>query len=662
MPARSTRASRATGAPRIAASFAALLALGLAGGLLGPRLRAPPRPTVLAMLPFEDGSGDARLDFAAAGLPKALGDELKGTLGVPVVSYYRLLNEVGSVTAPRKDWAAAAQRAGATYLVHGKILPAAEGVDIAVALSRPDGREVWRIARHAGVEEIPTTVRAFAPEIAKAAGVPTHEAATPTVRSFAFEQAMLRAHAAMGEHRFNDAQQRLTEAYEADPTAPEPLYYRALVYWWTAADENVIASALDVAEKQKLSPPQRAFLDGLRQLEKLNHPAAVLRFSKALEQFPGDHDNLYGLAEAEFHGGFARDGIATYRKLCALEPSWSLGLFHAMDQYGARGDPEGLAWLLDRPDVKRDPQYNIWRVRAPFALRDVDGAIDTGLKLLDAEPAGPMTAAALDVLRVVVQAYLVRGNYAEAQALVDQVAANLQPRLMVDRIGLARAQGTSAPELEAELARMCDAEGTPLSRLYCWSPTLDVELPRGPGPRLDAIRAAITANSPQPPEASTGAQTMAALLAGTYDEPERLKQLTSSRFPEASAIAQAFLDEREHALAAAQTQWKKAMDATTEGRFLIIEAWLLAKNRRAAADPAGVIAACDDVLRPRAFRYSWATTAGPCLLWTAEAQLALGKKDAAKASLERLMQLRIAAPAGDPLLLDAKKLLLQLPD
>ena len=95
------------------------------------------------------------------------------------------------------------------------------------------------------------------------------------------------------------------------------------------------------------------------------------------------------------------------------------------------------------------------------------------------------------------------------------------------------------------------------------------------------------------------------------------------------------------------------MAATTDGRYLISEAWHLARSRRAAKDLEGTIAACAQVIAPRVFRWSWATTVGPCLLWTGQAQASLGKWELAKASLNRLIAMRSASPEDDPWVMDA---------
>jgi hypothetical protein len=65
------------------------------------------------------------------------------------------------------------------------------------------------------------------------------------------------------------------------------------------------------------------------------------------------------------------------------------------------------------------------------------------------------------------------------------------------------------------------------------------------------------------------------------------------------------------------------------------------------------------VVAVRVPRWEWAAFAPPCLLWSGEAALRLGRRDEARASLERVAALRSGAPA-DPLRNAAAKLVREL--
>jgi hypothetical protein len=70
-----------------------------------------------------------------------------------------------------------------------------------------------------------------------------------------------------------------------------------------------------------------------------------------------------------------------------------------------------------------------------------------------------------------------------------------------------------------------------------------------------------------------------------------------------------------------------------------------------------VIAACNEVIVPRVFTWSWASTVGPCLRWSAEAATVLGRHDDAERWWRRLASLRSEAPADDELVRVAREAL-----
>jgi hypothetical protein len=151
------------------------------------------------------------------------------------------------------------------------------------------------------------------------------------------------------------------------------------------------------------------------------------------------------------------------------------------------------------------------------------------------------------------------------------------------------------------------------------------------------------------------------LLADALDDTATLAKYTKSQYPEVSETVVAAMARRANDRKAAASAMRRAIASSGDARFLIHMWFLLAGDLRELSDHSGVIAACDEVIRPRLFNWQWASTIGDCLKWTADAAEAIGKTDEARAAWTRILSLRISAPVDDRLVRAAKAGLARLP-
>jgi tetratricopeptide (TPR) repeat protein len=188
------------------------------------------------------------------------------------------------------------------------------------------------------------------------------------------------------------------------------------------------------------------------------------------------------------------------------------------------------------------------------------------------------------------------------------------------------------------------------------------EAPNAPRPEVQALVAALGPAIVPGYERSLNLQIAQTLLADALDDTTRLAELSRTPYPEVSELARAALARRAGDHEAAITALRASITASGDARFMVDQWWLLARELRATSDHAGVVAACDEVIYPRLMiNFAWGAVVGDCLQWTAESQEALGKIPEARAAWTRLIKLRNAAPADDPLVTAAKTALARLP-
>jgi serine/threonine-protein kinase len=615
--------------------------------------RAPPPRGAIALLPFDDRTGDPRLDFAASGLPNLIGMDLEGTRDRPVVGYYRLLERVDGPAAPRAAWLAAARQLGADRVIWGEVTPDRGGLRVRAVAADADGAPLGSVdCRAAGVAEVPDCARSCGHGLAGALGA-TVASPPGERRPLAAEQALQRGIAAVEEHRFAQAEVWFLEARQLDPESNVVAYYEALTSWWIDRPSEVTLGLIERAARGELAAAQRSFLQGLRLLVTGDYPLAAERFRALAERFPGDRDILYGLFEALYHAGLGTEAMAVYRRVTDLSPRFRLGLLHVFDHAVAHGDEAALDWALDRPGVRTEALYATWFPRARLARRDPEGALRLLETALQGEGSDDGRRGGYELERI--HAYAISERSSLALAVATRMIAVTPGHAAIELHALHVARGGVLEGLRAAADRGIAAMPALWDRQAGWLALAQLELPAPDPARLRELGANLARAAIERRQATTvPAHVSLALVAGALDDAVALARHAASPFPEAAAVAEAFQAERAGRSGDAVRAWDRAVSLSIDGRFDVAERFFLARAARAAGDHAAVRRACDELVRPRVFSWAWASGVGPCLAWQAESARAMGDRVEQRRSLERLIALRAEAPSGDPLVRAAR--------
>ncbi|HEX8796738.1 MAG TPA: protein kinase [Polyangiaceae bacterium] len=596
----------------------------------------------IAVLPFEDKTGDPQLDFSESGLPYLLEQEFGKVAGIGVVGYYRLRDRIPAKDATLADWRAAARAMGADLVVRGELTPTAKAVHVTLFVEQlSDGRTLATLGADAAVEKIPGAVRALAGDVASAAV--GHPVAAPqgTSRPFNVERELQLGIRALEEHDLPLAARHVRAAIALDPSVVEAHYYLALLLWWQESDDA--RAEIDLALRGDLDETRRGFLQGLQLLIDHLFPQAIAHFKSLDARFPANRDIVYGLVEALFHGGHADEAKAAYRRVVEISPSFRLGFFHVGDHYAAHGDTAGLAWMLSEMESgKTDTQ--LWDARARLARRDYKGAVDALQQVLERLHVDDPLELTSFAKRDLVAAYAVTGHTTLALGLIEGADDPMSRLALATALGDARAARDARAQVIANLSSSPDG----WRRANVWLTLAALDVSAGDPKLAHKTLSGLTAALP-PGFVELRVACGRGLLGGFLGTKGLVDDARASEFPEAAAIGEAFTDEAKGDSEGAVGAWRRAASLSADGRFMVPESLFAARAARTAGDHAAVIAACEDAVEPRKFDASWGGAVGPCLLWTAEAQAALGQASDAAASYKRLLAVRTKAPASDPL-------------
>ncbi len=611
----------------------------------------------LAFLPFIDRTKNPLLDFASAGLPNVLGLELRGQRDLAVVGYYQLLGVAGE-DAPRKDWIAAARTLGADVVVQGEITGSGETVHIAITVETLDGAELSTIERDAKVEEVPEVVRRTAANLGKIALGRDINVEGGARTAFAADRELQLGIAALDREHLEDAIAHLRAAVHHAPELALAHYYLAIALSWDSPASVAQAEIDKALATGKLDEAQRGMLAGVSKIANVDHASGIEILRPLAEKFPDDRQILYALFECLFHGGRPGEAMTVYRRIHEIAPKFRLALVHVFTYYVSRADEAGMAWALELNEPQGDTYSAIWEPRILVARRQYPAAIALMSRQLEMSEKGSGLEPELAI------AYAVSGQLELASSLVSKVAEVNLTSAAPMLLGLASLRGDE-PARRKWLDTVLKS-----TTLTAPGPNRAIQLilltgaarPAATRAELQTLHEAIEASVIPGYERSLNLQLAQTLLAEALEDKPRLEQLAASPLPEVSELARAALARGtgDHATAAAAM--RRSIAVTGDGRFLADQWWQLARDLHAQQDHAGVIAACDEVMRPRlVLTWAWAAATADCLAWTAEAHEALGDLVAARRTWQRLLATRTAAPASDPAVRAARAALARLP-
>jgi TolB-like protein len=591
---------------------------------------------VIALMPFVDNTHETQLDFTPSGLPNILARELEKIPELHVVGYYDLLDQIADPAAPASAWAAAARSLGAEVIVRGTLDPEQTGVRLVVEIESITGASLGRFERTTTADAVVATTRASAEDIARVAVGRSTPAAGASQR-LDIERDLQLGIAALQRQDFDSADTYLHKVDREAPDLADAQYYLALLNWWVSRDAN---KPVERALAGNLDPARHGVMEGLRiMLRSYDLIPAIDKFRELAKRFPDHRDVQYGLFESLYHGGFAAEAMTVYRQLGERHPQFRLGLKHALAYYIGHANDDGMRWASARLDDKFKDTV-LWQARLRVARRDYKGAI-AWLQHNEASEASPTGA----LHRELVGIALLDGQLGLVDDLVADWPRQDLPHTATPLLALSLARGRSEQatlwrDKAASAAAMATGEDE-LER--GWLELAAVAQPEATPVRLKQIANALRTNGPMN-------ETLAwVLVGGALGDASIVTAAHASKILEVAAIADAYRAESAADWKHAAESWQRAITLAADGLFVIDEQLAAARVARTLRDPAAVLAACDEVIRPRRFTWAWGSAVGPCLRWSAEAATELQRTSDAAGYWQRLLALRSDAPPDDEL-------------
>ena len=572
-----------------------------------PAAAAPPR---LALLGFDDTTGDPSLDYARYGLPHILAVELQPVPGLATIDYQELRQHV--VGTDDAAWRQAAAARGATVVVDGALDGEAPPWRLAVRLRRVDGRELARWERHAAGADVPRVLRDLAPQLASAVLGRAVTLAPPALVPADAEGALARGIDALARTDLETAERALTSAVALAPGNAEAAYFRAVTLWWRGAAADVVRAAVAAIPLDELTPARRDAITGLTLFVDHRYAEAIAWFAAALTRNTDDRDLAYGLFEARFHGGDPAGAIDAFRALRARFPRFGLGALHVFDYAMLHDDDALVAFALDvaEPDARA-----LWAIEVDLRR----GRYEAAAQALQAALDRPHPPRDLDryMRRCLALAHALGGHVAFARALVGP------PEAWPLDWALAEATGDPAAIAAAEAAylgqRASSAPGLARMTLGMEAAILALAGDRPPD-QLRAAAARLDGDTPVERRGDSSPRLVRMLLAvALADDAALAAEADGADTPELRAALAGALAERRGDLTAAGAAWAAARAVTIDARLAILEDLTIARLARARGDRRGVADACARVVRPPRAVEAWGPAAPRCRAWLAEA-------------------------------------------
>ena len=507
------------------------------------------------------------------------------------------------------------------------------------------GRRIERWSKAVPRRQIPAFVRQTAPAIATR--TTAYVLAHPRLREeFEFERKYLEGIEALHEHDLPSAVEALSAAVALAPSNVDARYNLAIAQWWAEEPQETILATISACRKLGIDAERASFLTGLELFLSQHSIEALGHFTKFQTQRPSDRDALYGLFEAQFHAGRPHEAIATYKRLSKLYPSFRLGAQHAIMFALSRADDAEIRWALRR-DLE-GPDAGRWRAMRELSQRRYRAA----LAILQAELDRPglERRAQIWLERTLVGALLLLRQtelaQAHLQALLARTSHEPVPEHALD------VMSGGAERLAEGRASLLKSAQQVAARNKRWGADLllrGIETELGAGLSPNQLVQALDRINPPDNERNPRVQIVRALLAMQRKDAAALRPLTRTGHHEVDAAARGGLAMIEQRWSDAAKAFGAAAEASNDGRFILSFRRHQAQALRALDRLEAAAQACDEVVRPRKFEWSWGGLIGPCLATMMRAHEAARAPELLREAAQAILLYRSEAPKDDPL-------------
>ena len=360
----------------------------------------PDRPSI-AVLPFDNLSGDPEQDYFADGLTENIITELSRFPSLFVIAR--------NSTFTYKDGPVKVQQVseelGVQYVLEGSVQRSQERIRISVRLvDATTGRHLWSerydndlddflAVQDAATEQIVATLATERGELADAWQERTARKGTESLEAYDLELRASQIASGWTKEGFTRAKVLFEKAIAADPDYARPYANLALTLVWEVyskwAPEESLDRAVELAKEAIARDDGEAWGHwalGAAYLKLGVFDQAIVEYERALELNPNDADVLAEISFALAWVGRAQEGIENVKTAIRLNPRhpdwylWSLGVAY----YDARRYQEAATTLASRksPNLKS----NLYLAAAYAQLGRQDEAQATIRKILEQNP------------------------------------------------------------------------------------------------------------------------------------------------------------------------------------------------------------------------------------------------------------------------------------
>jgi TolB-like protein/Flp pilus assembly protein TadD len=344
--------SRTFAAYQVAAA-AVLVSIAVGATLLW-RPSGPPRPgaagrPALAVLPFDDRSGDPASAWLSAGVAGMLVTTLAQTPGLDVIGTERLeasFRDLGRAPSDRSARHAVARHAGAGAVLVGSLFRVESGTRLDAQVHDVESGRVVAASSHQGtdlfalVDAVASDVRRALDLANRPAGRPLRDVTTTSLEAY---ELYAKAQRARHNNRWSDARTLFDEALRIDPAFT--LARAQLVTVLERLGDNaaarphrlVVAGQLD-----RLPERQRLLAEAVQQYDR-NPPRALELLERLIERYPDEEEAYDSIIHAYTHAydpAYARKALAFMQRWARAIPGPGSGHFH--NHYGYAYIEHGL--------------------------------------------------------------------------------------------------------------------------------------------------------------------------------------------------------------------------------------------------------------------------------------------------------------------------------